>query len=104
MKKINWDLEIEILKKYVFEDKLSYKEIGRIYNCSDTNIKRVMIRRGIELPIKSKNHGKEPHNKNTNKDYFCLNCGTLLRNTKNRKHKYCSNKCQQEYEYKMWVE
>jgi hypothetical protein len=55
---MNWDLEIEKLKKYVFEDKLSYEEIGRIYNCSGANIKKVMLKRGIELPIRSKNAGR----------------------------------------------
>ena len=101
---MNWDLEIEKLQKYVFEDKLSYEEIGRMYNCSGTNIKKVMIRRGIELPIRSKNAGKEPINKGTAKKYYCLNCGKELINTKHSKHKYCSNSCQQEYEYKLWVE
>lgn len=101
---MNWDLEIEKLQKYVFEDKLSYEEIGRMYNCSGTNIKKVMIRRGIELPIRSKNAGKDPINKGTAKKYYCLNCGKELVNTKHSKHKYCSNSCQQEYEYKLWVE
>lgn len=101
---MNWDLEIENLKNYVFVEKLSYEEIGRMYNCSGTNIKRVMTRRGIELPIRSKNVGKEPANKGTAKKYYCLNCGKELVNTKNTKHKYCSNSCQQEYEYKLWIE
>jgi hypothetical protein len=38
----NWDLEIENLKKLVFEENLSYEEIGRIYECSGNNIKKVM--------------------------------------------------------------
>lgn len=101
---MNWDLEIEKLQKYVFEDKLSYEEIGRIYNCSGANIKKVMRRRGIELPVRSKNAGKEPVNKGTGKKYYCLNCGTELSNTRNTAHKYCSNSCQQEYEYKLWVD
>lgn len=100
----NWDLEIENLKKLVFEEKLSYEEIGRMYECSGNNIKKVMQRRGIELPIRSKNAGKEPANKGTGKKYYCLNCGKELLNTKNCSHKYCSNECQHEYEYKQWVE
>lgn len=101
---MNWDLEIEKLQKYVFEDNLSYEEIGRIYNCSGANIKKVMLRRGIELPVRSKNAGKEPANKGTGKKYYCLNCGVELSNTRNTAHKYCSNSCQQEYEYKLWVD
>ena len=39
---VNWDNEIEKLKDYVFTQKLSYEEIGRIYNCTGNNIKKVM--------------------------------------------------------------
>ena len=101
---VHWDLEIENLKKYVFVDKLSYEEIGKLYNCSGNNIKKAMRKRGIDLPVRSKNVGKEPHNKGTGKKYYCLNCGALIDHKKNTKHKYCSNACQQAYEYKLWVE
>ena len=101
---VHWDLEIENLKKYVFVDKLSYEEIGKLYNCSGNNIKKAMRKRGIDLPVRSKNAGKEPHNKGTGKKYYCLNCGALIDHKKNTKHKYCSNACQQAYEYKLWVE
>lgn len=100
----NWDLEIENLKKYVFIDGLSYEEIGKLYNCTGANIKKVMRTRGIELPVRSKNSGKIPHNKGTGKKYYCLNCGCIIESHKNTKHKYCSNACQQAYEYKLWVE
>lgn len=99
---MNWDLEIENLKNYVFVEKLSYEEIGRIYNCSGNNIKKVMCRRNIELPVRSKNAGKTPINKGTGKKYYCLNCGKEL-NTKYRTHKYCSNSCEQQHKYKLWV-
>lgn len=101
---INWDIEIENLKKMVFEDRLSYEEIGRMYGCSGNNIKKVMQRRGIELPIRSKNTGKEPVNKGTGKKYYCLNCGKDISSARNSAHKYCSIQCQKEYEYKKQVE
>lgn len=100
----NWNLEIENLKKLVFEEKLSYEEIGRIYDCSGNNIKKVMQRRGIELPIRSKNAGKEPVNKGKGKKQFCLNCGKEIIDSHCSKRKYCSNQCQRDYEYKKWVE
>ena len=101
---MDWDSEIEKLKDYVFVQKLSYEEIGRIYNCTGGNIRKVMKRRGIELPVRSKNAGKEPVNKGTGKKYYCLNCGKDITNSRNTAHKYCSNKCQREYEYKQWVQ
>ena len=100
---MKWDSEIEKLKQYVFEDKLSYEEIGRIYNCSGNNIKKVMQRRGIELPVRSKNAGKEPVNKGTGTKHYCLNCGKEL-DCSYGIHKYCSNKCYQDYEYKQYIE
>ena len=100
---MDWDLEIENLKKYVFDDDLSYEEIGRLYECSGANIKKVMTKRGISLPVRSKNSGKSPVNKGTAKKYYCLNCGKELVNTRNTKHKYCSNTCQHQYMYKEWV-
>lgn len=100
----NWNLEIENLKRLVFEEKLSYEEIGRIYDCSGNNIKKVMQRRGIELPIRSKNVGKEPANKGKGKKQFCLNCGEEIIDSHCSKRKYCSNQCQRDYEYKQWIE
>lgn len=63
-----------------------------------------MKRRGIELPVRSKNIGKEPINKGTGKKHYCLNCGKDITDTQNTTHKYCSNKCQRDYEYKQWVQ
>lgn len=100
----NWNEEIENLKRMVFEENLSYEEIGRIYGCSGSNIKKVMQRRGIELPVRSKNAGREPVNKGTGKKYYCLNCGKDITSAKNTPRKYCSNQCQRDYEYKKWVE
>lgn len=77
---MDWDAEIEKLKDYVFVQKLSYEEIGRIYNCTGSNIKKIMKRRGIELPVRSKNAGKESVNKGTGKVRYCLNCGKVLSN------------------------
>lgn len=102
---MKWDLEIENLRNYVFVDKLSYEEIGRMYGCSGNNIKKVMWRLGIELPVRNKKlTGKSPINKGTGKKYHCLNCGKDITSAKNTTHKYCSNKCQKEHEYGQWVD
>lgn len=53
-----------------------------------------MQRRGIDLPVRSKNVGKVPVNKGTGKKYYCINCGKELTAIKNTYHKYCSNTCQ----------
>ena len=97
---MNWDSEIEKLKDYIFVQKLSYEEIGRIYNCTGNNLKKVMKRRGIELPVRSKNAGKESVNKGTGKVRYCLNCGKVLGN---RQIKFCSNICQADYQHKQYI-
>lgn len=101
-----WSKEKEKLNKLINEENLSYTKIGKIYGCSGTNIKKVARKLNIKLPVRCKNNGRIPHNKNTAKKYFCLNCGIKLNTTNqhNRRHKFCSNKCQMEYNYKKWVE
>lgn len=101
---MKWNDEIENLKNYVFVENLSYENIGRIYGCSGNNIKKVMQRRGIDLPVRSKNVGKVPVNKGTGKKYYCINCGKELTAIKNTYHKYCSNTCQHQYERNQWIE
>lgn len=102
---VNWDEELETLKKYVFEDKLPYEEVGRKYGCTGNNIRRVLKRRCIILPKRSENAGKAPHNKGVSKKekIYCLCCGKELSN-KWKGQKYCSTKCQWEYTHKKWVE
>ena len=96
---MNWDNEIEKLKNYIFIDKLSYEEVGRLYGCSGSNIKKVMKRRKIELPIRSKNVGKEPANKNKKTKKYCLYCGKQI----SQKNKYCSLICKHNYEYDQYI-
>ena len=98
--KSKWFNEKEELERLINVEKVSYEEIGRRYGCSGANIKKVAKMIGINLPIRSKNAGRDPVNKGTKKKYYCLNCGKLL---EGRNKKYCNNKCQQEYEYKEWV-
>lgn len=99
-----WINEKENLEKLIFEDNLSYEEIGRIYGCSGGNIRKVSKQIGIELPKRRSINPKETFNKGSGQKHYCLNCGKELDSSKrNTKHKYCDNKCQQEYEYKQWV-
>lgn len=97
---MDWTENIDILKRYIFVDKLSYEEIGRLFGCSGNNIKKVMRNRGFELPIRSKNSGKQPVNRGQGKKTYCKYCGKEIKSG----CKYCSNKCQQDFEYKQWLE
>lgn len=98
-----WESEKENLETLILIDNISYEEIGRMYGCTGANIKKVAKKLGIELPIRNSLHGKSPSNKGTGKKYYCLNCGKEL-SPNSTTHKYCSNKCQQDFEYKQKVE
>jgi hypothetical protein len=91
-------IEKEKLENLIFIEKKSYREIGRLYNCSDTYIKKVAKSLDIILPKRKKLPDDfQPHNKNKRyskifKNEFenkCEICGSFTRNPK-----FCSNECQ----------
>ena len=86
--------KIEELTKQIWVDKISYKELGRIYGVSDIYIKKVARKLGIILPKRSKlPEGFVPANKGTRKISYCLNCG---KQCSFYSKKFCSIKCQGE--------
>lgn len=91
----------EDLEKLIFEEKKSYREIGRIYGVSDTYIKKVANRLGIKLR-KRKNFPKDfvPHNKGKGKKTCCLNCGVEFTGVYH-KQKYCTHQCSCEHKKKI---
>lgn len=83
------------LENYIFVEKLSYREIGKIYNVTDAAIKKAARRLGITLPVRSKFPDQfKPHNKKTR---YCLHCTQEIK-TKN--NFFCSKKHFFEYKSK----
>lgn len=76
----------EELEQLIFEDNLSYEEIGRRYGCTGANIKKQAKKLGIELPKRRTINNNEHFNKNKNARY-CLVCGKQL---PSENKKYCS--------------
>lgn len=70
-----WFIEREKLSDLIYEQKRTYEEIGRLYGCTGSNIKKVAKRIGIDLPIKRKVNEKEHFNRKTK---YCLNCSKEL--------------------------
>lgn len=92
-----WDSEKEELERLINVEKVSYEEIGRRYNCSGTNIKKVAKQLGIELPQRRKINPNETFNKgNVKVKHYCPNCGREVKYP----NKYCDNNCQHEFEHK----
>lgn len=110
-------LEKEKLEQLILIDKLSYEEIGKKYNCSGSNIKKVASKIGITLPKRRKLNPNETFNKGVHKvivsninipepiqkvgtKTYCLNCGHEL---DGYAKKYCSSKCQIEYKHTVQI-
>ena len=56
---MKWKEEKDKLQKLILTDKLPYMEIGRMYGCSGSNIKKTAERLGIELQSRRKINPKE---------------------------------------------
>lgn len=100
----NWEERKDTLIDLIQVQKLPYEQIGRMFNCSGNNIKKVARKLGIELVQKRKINESETFNKGKGKKGICLNCGCEYNIYRSSKGKFCSNKCQAEYEYKQFIE
>lgn len=87
----------EDLEELLINKKLSYKEIGKIYNVSGVYIRKLCIRMGVLIPTRYKRTGT--HNKGKIKECNkpnCLNCGKIF-NRKNKKNIFCGQDCSSKY-------
>ena len=97
-----WNKEKENLIELIINQKKSYEEIGKLYNCSGSNIKKVAFRLGIELEQRRSINDSETFNRGKTKAPIntCINCGQEYIQYYGKSQKYCSNKCQHEYQHK----
>lgn len=100
--KSKWLNEKENLKQLILVEKLSYEEIGRMYECSGANIKKVALRIGLELPKRRKINECETFNKGIIRCPVkkCVNCGKEFKHYSGHTGKYCCQKCQKEHKHK----
>lgn len=110
----------EELEKLILDEKLSYEEIGRGYGVSGSGIKKKAKKLGIKLPNRRKINPIKTFNKNrksingksklverksTSGNFsekgdkaVCINCGKEFVHKKTSLGKYCSVKCQLDYQ------
>jgi len=87
----------EELEKLIFEEKLSYEEIGRRYEVTGAYIRKVSRKLGIELPTRQKNpSGWKPHNVGKAKRSSCLFCKDTFTGFHNTQ-KFCGHRCSSDY-------
>lgn len=111
---MEWKKEIEKILERV-NKKESYESIGRSYNVTGNYIRKILKHYNCELPKRRKINKSETFNKgvkrtkNKNitkpgklivKQKYCLCCGTKIYG----KRVFCSNKCQNDYKYKEYIE
>ncbi len=89
---IDWNKEKDNLIKLINVEHLSYVEIGKLYGCSNVNIKKTAKKLGIELTERHINYGKRN----------CVNCGKEIENGKRGKL-FCCEHCHQEHLYKEYI-
>ena len=68
---------------------IAFTIFGNKYYNTRERCKKILFENGINWEEWLETKKKQPN--------ICLNCGKELINTKNTKHKYCSNICQQKY-------
>jgi hypothetical protein len=89
---INWESHKESLQ-LLLNSGASYEEMGRKYNCSGANIKKVLKKLGFTLSPRRTINSKEHFNKCVYTKKW-LYCGNIVTN----KHSiFCSRKCNSEY-------
>ena len=99
-----WEDYKETLIDLIQVQKLPYEQIGKMFNCSGNNIKKVAKNLGIELTQRRKINENETFNKGRGKKSICLNCGCEYNAHRSSKGKFCSNKCQMDYVYKCYID
>lgn len=85
------------LERLIDVEKLSYREIGRMFGVSDMAIKKAARRVGIVLNKRANfPEGFTPANKGTGKVKICTMCGGIIHSTE-KNAKYCSKECEVTY-------
>lgn len=92
-----WSYEKDKLIDLIFNQHKSYEEVGRMYNCSGSNIKKVMKETfNLELPQRRVINPCETFNIGKLQG-TCKNCGRPISKIKT----YCCLKCESEYRHKL---
>ena len=95
----NWEVRKDTLIDLIQVQKLPYEQIGKMFNCSGSNIKKVALKLGIELPVKRKVNPCETFTKEK-LTHTCLNCGKNFEHKIHCSNKYCCSECEKEYKHK----
>lgn len=99
---ISWEDEKDKLERLILVEEKCYDEIGKLYGCTGSNIRKVAKRLGISLPKRRSINENETFNKGVTKytKVRCLNCGKEFIPYRESTNKFCSRNCCSEYRVK----
>lgn len=100
---IKWEKEKETLIKLITENK-SYEEIGKMYGCTGSNIKKQAKKLGIELKERRRKNPKETFNKGTAKKNICPVCDKEYVEYKGHWGNCCSKECWTKFRETKYIE
>lgn len=97
-----WESEKDKLIDLIINQEKPFDEIGKLYNCSGSNIRKVASRLGIIWKNrKTKNLNQNYHKGEfKNQTFFCENCGKEHPKWAGYSNKFCSDKCAKEFKHK----
>lgn len=99
---MRWDDKKEVLEDLIVKKKLPYEEIGRMFNCTGNNIKKVARRLNIQLDVRRQVNETEIFNKKESQKEICKNCQSEFVKYKGfGGGEFCSKECRVEYRHKM---
>ena len=86
----------EQLEKAISVDNMTYRDLGRLFGCTDSAVKKRAKKLGIQLPKRRKISSTETFNKGVTlkpiPSKYCAYCGKEIKNRCNTK--YCTASCQ----------
>ena len=97
-----WEEE-KVNLEQLFTSGKSYEEIGRIYECTGANIKKVLKSLGFELPQRRKINESEVFTGRSKEQTECPNCGEMFTARSNGRRglvETCSQPCAAELKSK----
>ena len=95
---INWKEEKERITHLLNVENLSYEEVGRLYGCSGSNIRKQVKKLHIIVESRRRISDKETFNKGKNST-ICPVCGKEIPSWR----KFCSKICSKEYQHKEYI-
>lgn len=103
MAKVDWKNEINKVEALI-NDGVAYSKIGKLYGVTGASVKKAAKKFGIKLVNRREINPSEHFNRGKSGKHICLNCGQEFSHRYTGENKFCSIKCQRDYEFNEYIE